>query len=234
MKLKNILRNVTAMALPLALLGSCTGDFEELNTNPYEIDPEELPFEAQFSTPLSFSYPTHQNLFQYWTSLSIDNYGGYFEVPHSNWTMARYDLARGFCGGMHENFMQKIFNNTRRLIKQCDAAGQHDFAAVARIVEAYNLLQYTDTYGPVPYSSCPRSGRTGRTPQQLRLRQTGRYLQGDIRTAGQSARRTGYGDRRSRIVRLLVQRRPHALEEDRQPAQAAHGAAHRQGKPRRC
>ena len=37
MKLKNILRNVTAMALPLALLGSCTGDFEELNTNPYEI-----------------------------------------------------------------------------------------------------------------------------------------------------------------------------------------------------
>ena len=68
MKLKNILRNVTAMALPLALLGSCTGDFEELNTNPYEIDPEELPFEAQFSTPLSFSYPTHQNLFQYWTS----------------------------------------------------------------------------------------------------------------------------------------------------------------------
>ena len=87
MKLKNILRNVTAMALPLALLGSCTGDFEELNTNPYEIDPEELPFEAQFSTPLSFSYPTHQNLFQYWTSLSIDNYGGYFEVPHSNWTI---------------------------------------------------------------------------------------------------------------------------------------------------
>ena len=50
MKLKNILRNVTAMALPLALLGSCTGDFEELNTNPYEIDPEELPFEAQFSS----------------------------------------------------------------------------------------------------------------------------------------------------------------------------------------
>ena len=47
--------------------------------------------------------------------MSIDNYGGYFEVPHSNWTMARYDLARGFCGGMHENFMQKIFNNTRRL-----------------------------------------------------------------------------------------------------------------------
>ena len=135
MKLKNILRNVTAMALPLALLGSCTGDFEELNTNPYEIDPEELPFEAQFSTPLSFSYPTHQNLFQYWTSLSIDNYGGYFEVPHSNWTMARYDLARGFCGGMHENFMLHIVNNTGRIIKQCDASGKADVAAMMRVVQ---------------------------------------------------------------------------------------------------
>lgn len=153
MKFKNIVRFAAALALPVALLGSCTGDFEELNTNPTDLDPGKLPFEAQFSTPLIYSYPPHQNLFQYWSSLSFDNYGGYFEVPHSNWEMARYGLNRGFCGGMHEAFMQKIFNNTRRLIKQCDAAGQNDFAALARVVEVYNLLQYTDTYGPVPYSS---------------------------------------------------------------------------------
>ncbi|WP_300739287.1 SusD/RagB family nutrient-binding outer membrane lipoprotein [uncultured Alistipes sp.] len=153
MKLKNIFKYTAAMALSVTMLGACTGDFEELNTNPYEVDPSVLPFDAQFSTPLTYSYPPHQNLFQYWTSLSIDNYGGYFEVPHSNWTMARYSLNRGFCGGMHENFMQKIFNNTRRLIKQCDESEMYDIAAVARIVEVYNLLQYTDTYGPVPYSS---------------------------------------------------------------------------------
>ena len=64
MKLKNILRNVTAMALPLALLGSCTGDFEELNTNPYEIDPADLPFDAQISHPPPLTYHTPQNLFK--------------------------------------------------------------------------------------------------------------------------------------------------------------------------
>lgn len=153
MKLKNIFKYAATLVLPVALLSGCTSDFEELNTNPYEVDPGTLPFDAQFSTPLSYSYPPHQNLFQYWTSLSIDNYGGYFEVPHSNWTMARYSLNRGFCGGMHENFMQKIFNNTRRLTRECDEKGQYDFSAVTRIVEVYNLLQYTDTYGPVPYSS---------------------------------------------------------------------------------
>ena len=62
-------------------------------------------------------------------------------------------MNRGHCGGMHENFMQKIFNNTRRLIRQCEENNQPDFAAVMRVVEVYNLLNYTDTYGPVPYSS---------------------------------------------------------------------------------
>ena len=39
MKLKNIIRYTATLALPIALLGSCTGDFEELNTNPYEVNP---------------------------------------------------------------------------------------------------------------------------------------------------------------------------------------------------
>ena len=128
MKLKNIFKYAATLVLPIALLSGCTSDFEELNTNPYQVDPGTLPFDAQFSTPLTYRYPPHQNLFQYWTSLSIDTYGGDFEVPHSNWTMARYSLNRGFCGGMHENFMQKIFNNTRRLTKECDAKEQYDFA----------------------------------------------------------------------------------------------------------
>ncbi len=153
MKLKNIIRYAAALALPIALLGSCTGDFEELNTNPYEVNPEDLPFEAQFTTPLSYSYPCQQNLFQFWTNLQIDIYGGYFESPNGGFTNQRYNMNRGHCGGMHENFMQKIFNNTRRLIRQCETNNQPDFAAVMRVVEVYNLLNYTDTYGPVPYSS---------------------------------------------------------------------------------
>ena len=82
MKFKNIIR-YTALALPVALLGGCTGDFEELNTNPIEVNPSDLPFEAQFLEPMSYSYPNQQNLFQYWTNLQIDIFGGYFPTETS-------------------------------------------------------------------------------------------------------------------------------------------------------
>ena len=153
MKFKNIIRYTAALALPVALLGGCTGDFEELNTNPIEVNPSDLPFEAQFLEPMSYSYPNQQNLFQYWTNLQIDIFGGYFESPNGNFTNQRYDINRGHCGGMYENFMLHIINNTGRLIKQCDAEGKFDFSATMRIVQTYNLLDFTDAYGPVPFLS---------------------------------------------------------------------------------
>lgn len=54
---------------------------------------------------------------------------------------------------MHENFMLHIVNNTGRIIKQCDASGKADVAAMMRVVQTYNLLNYTDAYGPVPFTS---------------------------------------------------------------------------------
>ena len=71
MKFKNIIRYTAALALPVALLGGCTGDFEELNTNPIEVNPSDLPFEAQFLEPMSYSYPNQQNLFQYLSLIHI-------------------------------------------------------------------------------------------------------------------------------------------------------------------
>ena len=102
---------------------------------------------------MSYSYPNQQNLFQYWTNLQIDIFGGYFESPNGNFTNQRYDINRGHCGGMYENFMLHIINNTGRLIKQCDAEGKFDFSATMRIVQTYNLRDFTDAYGPVPFLS---------------------------------------------------------------------------------
>lgn len=142
-----------SLALPAAMLCGCTGDFEQLNTNPNEINPGDLPFEAQFLEPMRFSYPDQQNLFQYWTNLHIDLFGGYFGSPNGNFPSQRYNLDRGHCGGMYENFMLHIVNNTGRIIKQSDASDKRDVAAMMRVVQTYNLLNYTDAYGPVPFSS---------------------------------------------------------------------------------
>lgn len=149
------------------LLYGCTGDFEELNTNPGQIDPGDLPFESQFMEPMSYSYPVNQNLFQFWTNLHIDQFGGYFGCPNGNFMTQRYNFDRGHCGGMHELFMLRIVNNTGRIIKQSETQNRMDIAAMMRVVQTYNLLNYTDTYGPVPFTSVYESAGEGFKPSSF-------------------------------------------------------------------
>lgn len=62
MNLRYLFKWTLPLALPALLSWGCTGDFERLNTNPYEVNPDDLPFEAQFLEPMSYSYPDQQNL----------------------------------------------------------------------------------------------------------------------------------------------------------------------------
>lgn len=158
MKLNTLFKYIAVSALTVAggtMVVSCTDNFEELNTNRYEVDPDNLPFEAQFIEPITYVYAPQQNMFQYWTNLSIDLFGGYFMTPHNfgGNGNADYNLNRGFCGGMYKNFYLHIFNNTRRLIATCDEKGIKDYAAIMRVVQVYGMLMTTDVYGPIAYQS---------------------------------------------------------------------------------
>lgn len=156
MKMNKFLTYTAALALVAGtVMTGCTDNFEELNTNKYEVDPENLPFESQFVEPITYVYAPQQNMFQFWTNLSTDLFGGYFMTPHNFGGNGNvdYKLNRGFCGGMYENFNLHIFNNTRRLIKTCDEKGFVDYAAIMRVVQVYALSTMTDTYGPVAYQS---------------------------------------------------------------------------------
>lgn len=51
MKLNRILKYAAVSALVVStgvMTMGCTDNFENLNTDPYEVDPDELPFSAQF------------------------------------------------------------------------------------------------------------------------------------------------------------------------------------------
>ena len=159
MKVNKILKYAAVSALTLAtgaLTVSCTSNFEELNTDKYELDPDALPFSAQFAEPLSYVYAPQQNLFQYCFSLNVDLFSGYFMTPHNFNGSGNVDYAlnRGFCGGMYENVYLHIFNNTRRLITSCEEQGFTDYAGMMRVVQAYAIQMLTDVYGPVAYTTC--------------------------------------------------------------------------------
>lgn len=156
MKKNNILKYALWMALPVlgsGVMTSCTDSFEDLNTSGVQVDPNALPFAAQCTEPMNYCYPPQQNMFQFWTNLTIDLYGGYFMTPNGNFTNGDMGENRGHSGGMYENYYLHIFNNTRRIIADCDASNQLGLAGVMRIVQAYGTLMTTDAHGPLAYSS---------------------------------------------------------------------------------
>lgn len=156
MKKKNIFAVSTMLALAVmggGMLSSCTGDFENLNTNKTQVDPSDLPFSAQCAEPMEYCYPPQQNMFQFWTNLTIDLYGGYFMTPNGNFSNGDMGENRGHSGGMYENYYLHIFNNTRRIIADCNKKNQPGIAAVMSVVQAVGTMQATDAYGPLAYSS---------------------------------------------------------------------------------
>lgn len=156
MKKNKISKYALWMALPVlgsGFMTSCTDSFEDLNTSGVQVNPNELPFSAQCAEPMNYCYPPQQNMFQFWTNLTIDLYGGYFMTPNGNFTNGDMGENRGHSGGMYENYYLHIFNNTRRIIADCDATNQLGLAGVMRIVQAYGTLMTTDAYGPLAYSS---------------------------------------------------------------------------------
>ena len=88
MKRNKILTYAFLMAIPMTRkhLSSCTDDFEKLNTSNIQVNPADLPFAAQCTEPMTYCYPPQQNMFQFWTNLTIDLYGGYFMTPNGNFT----------------------------------------------------------------------------------------------------------------------------------------------------
>lgn len=156
MKKRNIFAVSSILALAVmgsGMLSSCTDDFEDLNTNKTQVDPGDLPFAAQCAEAMNYCYAPHQNMFQFWTNLTIDLYGGYFQTPHGNFTNCDMGENRGHSGGMYENYYLHIFNNTRRNITNLEKQSKPGLAATMRIVQAVGTMQATDAYGPLAYSS---------------------------------------------------------------------------------
>lgn len=156
MKRNKLFTYALIMALPVlggSMVTSCTDSFESLNTSDAQVDPDALPFSSQWLEPMTYCYPPQQNMFQFWTNLTIDWYSGYFMTPNGGFTNCKMAVNRGHSGGMHENYYLHIFNNTRRIIANCEEQEENILAAVMRIVQAYGTLMTTDAYGPLAYTS---------------------------------------------------------------------------------
>jgi len=130
-------------------LGSCTKDFDELNTDPdnlTEVGARERPFmfaKAQSSSAMNRSfYQTVQNL-------GPDLYAQYFALTTTSFRTDRYALTPDW----QRRFWTVVYVDTAPQLKSIMDNVEEDSGegALANILWVYAFHRLTDQFGPIPY-----------------------------------------------------------------------------------
>ena len=161
----NQIRTIAGAVSITAIVGlsSCTGDFENINTNPDGIPPLSIPVESRFAQPMQSIYLNYQNRdfeYQLAQNLNCDLYSGYLEVPtpfNGNNNNSTYLMNEGWnntpfkVGALYiMKPVSDILNNTELV----------DYIAIAKIIRVAGVHRTTDIYGPIPYSKAMQGGQS--------------------------------------------------------------------------
>lgn len=141
---------------------ACTGDFEEINTDPFGISDSEVALGDLFNeAQLSIFYNQSNGNWEYQLiqNLNADLFSGYMAPPSA------------FNGGIYNDnyFMMTGWNNytlnymllhvikpTTSILKNETLAD--DFTAIAKIMKVAGAHKMVDTYGPAPYLEAMQGG----------------------------------------------------------------------------
>ena len=161
----NQIRTIAGAVSITAIVGlsSCTGDFENINTNPEGIPPLSIPVESRFAQPMQSIYLNYQNRdfeYQLAQNLNCDLYSGYLEIPNpfnGNNNNSTYLMNEGWnntpfkVGALYiMKPVSDILNNTELV----------DYVAIAKIIRVAGVHRTTDVYGPIPYSKAMQGGQS--------------------------------------------------------------------------
>lgn len=135
----------------MSVMVSCTGDYEEINTNKNAVaslEDSQLPF--LFSTALrngtnsGWSYQVAQNLFH-------DQYAQYFANTTTYFPSDRYVIRFDWIGSLWDPLYSTTMPQLQVLMERYDP-GSAEYA-IANIWWVLSFQRVTDTWGPIPYFS---------------------------------------------------------------------------------
>ena len=141
---------IAALAVGAA---SCTGSYEDINSNPYE--PGDL-------TGDDYALGSHLNiiavqLIPFTDALLGGTLGGYFSDANAGFTesIARYnpknDWTRVFLKS--DQIIPTLYANFGQVETISQSTGNPVPLAVATVIKVAAMSRVTDTYGPIPYSA---------------------------------------------------------------------------------
>lgn len=169
--MKKIIKHIVSIQVVTLLLcfSSCTGDFEEMNTNPLGVSDEDLYQDnnsigqhfAALQQAIYFNFDGGSGTdwtFQMFQDLNADIWSGYLATPSNfqggvnNQTYALVSDWNDYCWNETYNH---IMTNSLRVREKVEAQGQETyfhFDAINTIIRVLAMSRLTDQYGAVIYS----------------------------------------------------------------------------------
>ena len=157
---------VFAGVCALALLGSC--DYEDINTNPYEMTEEMGKMDGiamggpmvtleRYVIPVGTQADGTDIINQYQTSyhLAGDIWSGYFSEDN-NWYSGNnhmtYYLQDDWVSSMYRNSYTEPFASWKKIKQESEKAGAPEAFALAQILKVSAWHKTLETFGPIPYT----------------------------------------------------------------------------------
>lgn len=147
--MKNYLINIMLGASALMLSTGCTANFEDYNTNHYQIH------EADPSTLMKSMIESLVNIQQNDSQMfdqMVGQLGGYFTCSNtwSGTNFGTFNQSDAWNAIPWNNSFEKIYGNFFQVQEATKSSGH--YYAFARMVRAITMLRVADCYGPMPYS----------------------------------------------------------------------------------
>ncbi len=155
----------TILAAVLAAAAtSCTENFENINSNPYEpgdLTADDYALGSQLNNVASCVMSSDVNTLQFTDALLGGTLGGYYSDANAGFaeSFARYnaknDWSRVFMKS--DRIIPTLYANYSQIEALSETTGNPVPLAIAKIIKVAAMSRVTDCYGPIPYSAIGES-----------------------------------------------------------------------------
>lgn len=144
---------------------SCTGNYLDINSNPYQpgdLSADDYALGSAMNNLASCVVSSDVNTAQFTDCLLGGPMGGYFADSNSSWnnTIANFNATDNWTNVFmkSDRIIPILFTNMTAVETISRNTGYEVPLAVAKIIKVAAMSRVTDTYGPIPYSQIGKDG----------------------------------------------------------------------------
>ena len=165
MKKKNIINKLIVAPLVMGFM-SCTGNYMDINSNPYQpgdLTPDDYALGSAMSNLASTVISSDVNTAQFTDCLLGGPLGGYFADSNAGWSNtisnfnATNDWTRVFL--ISDRIISTLYGNLSTVKQVSENTNNPVPYAIAQIIKVAAMSRVTDAYGPIPYSKIGQDGK---------------------------------------------------------------------------